>query len=693
MRVPARWVGLWVMSGLLGALLAACGGGGADEADGGGDASPDEDDDAHRVFALASVPDELVEIANEEDGSSPDRIPASHLVLYMDERLAVDEARAAVAVIAQALGGEVVGQIPPLGMYQLLLPTTTTEELDAAAAEAEAWPGVEGTGYNVLATLDFHEPCENDDDVSALGGAQRCAYEAIQYGQAATLMDAIHDEIELHPVRVVMVDSAINNEHGQFDDVKVVNLDAVEVPPHAGIDNPHGSLTTGLIAADDGDGLVNGVATRLIGTDLVTILSDDMPAQNRALFDAVAELWVAVEQLGAQVVNMSLGWRGGPHGFALFRERLHQVMARHREVLFVCSAGNDGWLVTETNRAPAGMPEPNLITVGGLARCDVDSRWELSGRGPLVDIAAPAVEVAEVGDGVLRSGNSLAAPLVTALAAVLLSIDPTLTAEEIKRYILTYSYPTSATVGGRRLVLVPPIAELLIDRSAPPRVLDIVDRTTDLFAVGGGAADTPGLIVERICAFGEMSVDGYGSETFPMGEGMGTVGDRGEGMLGTVGQVSGVEMARIGSFELGLEMLFTPLRLFEEYAISEDVMTPSLTLCAPSPGLGLNPAAGCRAMGQGTSGTATFTSCRVIDRGLGLDGSPAPDGDPISAILLEGFVEGSLRVYDPWDPEEPPPPTTHSAEASFYAYAPVFMADDTLLGYLEEHCVGGLDAQ
>jgi subtilisin family serine protease len=120
-------------------------------------------------------------------------------------------------------------------------------------------------------------------------------------------------------------------------------------------------------------------------------------------FEAVA---AAVENLvkrhGAKVVNLSLGSRGREADWTALVDRL---AADHPDVVVVVAAGNltrneTGYREQPFPFFPAalGTDRPNVVTVGGARRVDVDGvhQWhpaEVSNCWPTLDFVAPAVDL------------------------------------------------------------------------------------------------------------------------------------------------------------------------------------------------------------------------------------------------------------------------------------------------------------
>jgi subtilisin family serine protease len=150
---------------------------------------------------------------------------------------------------------------------------------------------------------------------------------------------------------------------------------------------------------------------------------------------------------GAQIINMSFGKGYSPH-----KKWVDDAVryAEKHDVLLVHAAGNDG---TDNDSIPSypnpffeknGKRADNFITVGASGPTDEDGHLAASfsnyGKKE-VDLFAPGVNIYSTLPGNkygVESGTSMASPVVTGVAALVLEYYPTLTAKQL-RWVLDHS--------------------------------------------------------------------------------------------------------------------------------------------------------------------------------------------------------------------------------------------------------------
>lgn len=208
-------------------------------------------------------------------------------------------------------------------------------------------------------------------------------------------------------------------------------------PDITGPNARHGTHVAGIIGADRTNNLgVLGVA------DQVKIMAiRAVPDGDERDKDVANAIRYAVNN-GAQIINMSFGKDYSPQQ-KVVEDAIRYALSKG--VLLVHAAGNDSKLLDTTASYPAsafidGSVIPNMITVGATTyKNDKTLVAPFSNYGrKTVDVFAPGMGIYSTVPGSQYeslSGTSMAAPVVTGVAAVLKSYFPKLTYADLKRII------------------------------------------------------------------------------------------------------------------------------------------------------------------------------------------------------------------------------------------------------------------
>lgn len=409
-----------------------------------------------RSHVLAAGPDEVAK--NADDLTTYVDLVS---VLIEEQHQGLVEARR----IARKYDAEVVGAIPPLNVYQLRLPAKNLLERDALILRI-------GSETSVDAVVIEETAPEKGEEGEPRSAPRKPGDEE---WAANRVMDAVHyyrtrlagDE-PLEPVRIGVIE-------------RDVDFDAVDFQRYLGECRPsertclyardaerpdtHGSTVAGILAAEWGKGGNNGFLQSLdgIGPGFEVIVERNSDAGITANIAASVNL---VED-GARVLNWSWGiHRLGTRnvdgdevdslvrsGLAMsgYEELLEEfflwLRAEHPDVVVVNSAGNgSAHSGADEYRLPSSFVTDQLLVVGGHQRNpkvqdDVDSpqyvvKRDSSNVDMRVDVMAAACVRASTleprKEGEVHCGTSYATPLVTAVVAAMLSINPDLQPEELR---------------------------------------------------------------------------------------------------------------------------------------------------------------------------------------------------------------------------------------------------------------------
>jgi subtilisin family serine protease len=203
-----------------------------------------------------------------------------------------------------------------------------------------------------------------------------------------------------------------------------------------GPDADHGTHVAGIVGA-----MRNGTGVDGVAPAVRIMVLRAVPDGDERDKDVANAIRYAVDN-GARVVNMSFG-----KGYSPQKSVVDEAVryAESKGVLLVHGSGNDGEDLNQAGNFPnaeyaGGGRASNWIEVGASSwhADNLAADFSNYGRGK-VDVFAPGVDIlateTDFGYG-RKDGTSMAAPVVTGVAATLLSYFPELTAQQVREIIL-----------------------------------------------------------------------------------------------------------------------------------------------------------------------------------------------------------------------------------------------------------------
>ncbi len=218
-------------------------------------------------------------------------------------------------------------------------------------------------------------------------------------------------------VKVAIIDTGIDYTHPDLNGNYVGGHDFVNDDADPKDDEGHGTHVAGIIAAEDNDNGVVGVAPQ---ASLYAVKVLDSGGSGY-ISDVVAGIEWAIEE-GAHIISMSLGTNSN---YQTLRDACDQASAAG--ILVVAAAGNDYAKRRGTEQDTVDYPARynSVIAVGATDTTNARASW--SSTGPALELAAPGVAVYSTymgGGYATMSGTSMACPHVAGTAALILAANP-----------------------------------------------------------------------------------------------------------------------------------------------------------------------------------------------------------------------------------------------------------------------------
>lgn len=314
-------------------------------------------------------------------------------------------------------GGKTIQADKQSGLQRVKLPVGT--DLNIAIQKFKADPSVAYAEPNYIRMINY---VPNDQYINN------------QWAIEKTNAEQAWDISKGDPTLVVaIIDSGIDSDHTEFAGriVAPYNVATQTSGMNAVLDDVgHGTHVAGIVSASINNGI--GIAGIAGNSKIMPIKAGD----NGYFYDSdlAAAIYYAVDH-GARVINMSLG---GPGASLTLQSAIDYALSHN--VVVAAAAGNEGDALNEPDY-PAAFD--GVISVGATDQNDAPASF--SNHGSYVKISAPGVNIFSTtptyyttdfqADYDYASGTSMATPEVAGLAALILSIKPSLNAEQVAQLI------------------------------------------------------------------------------------------------------------------------------------------------------------------------------------------------------------------------------------------------------------------
>lgn len=221
-------------------------------------------------------------------------------------------------------------------------------------------------------------------------------------------------------ITVAVIDGGLQADHPDLKGNILQTLNAAEGGKPVTVDK-QGTHVAGIISASLNNQGIAGIAPNV---KLLPI--DVFKGKEANVYDVAAAVNYAADH-GADVINLSLSTPN-------YSQVLHDSVgyARSKGAVIVAAAGNDGYDIPEY---PAAFE--SVVSVASTDSRDVRSNF--SNYGSTIDISAPGEGIYSTvtgsGYGLMR-GTSMAAPVVSGAAALILSKNPLLSPDRVSSILM-----------------------------------------------------------------------------------------------------------------------------------------------------------------------------------------------------------------------------------------------------------------
>jgi hypothetical protein len=430
-------------------------------------------------------------------------VPANQIMVVISDTIRFEEARGLAEQLASRLGAatdqevHVIGEMEYINLFQIETESRSLEELIRDISFAKTFSPLV---IDVFPNQQIYS--ENSQSLNSVYSDEIGEdYRILEVEEAWNKINDLKGQPP-SKVTVGVIDDGVYKRDGQFDNVDLntsIKIYGPLSPPSVLSSPKEGSLS---VAGSHGTGICNLLAAN--GGELQGIASC-LPKDKLKIFminigekSFVTSSMLAFQfeiQNGSSIISCSMGKTDdGDPGAARMYDKFFAKLSedpRFQKVLFIFSAGNEGKKVDGKNRIPNGLPVnktlPNVITVGNVMNdgkiadkqaVSGNDQWTASACNRVsknydITLAAPG-EQALWGLNNYRTnprimnkwgGTSMATPQVTAAAILIRSIDPCLTAGQIKNRLIETASDGPPELGGGILAIDKAVEKTISQRS------------------------------------------------------------------------------------------------------------------------------------------------------------------------------------------------------------------------------------
>ena len=246
----------------------------------------------------------------------------------------------------------------------------------------------------------------------------------------------VHEDLQANiwinnsEIPINFIDDDFNGYVDDYEGYDVSDGDGNPNPPSSSNSSSpftHGTHCAGITSSATNNGI--GIASLGYNSSIIPIkcAPDNSASDGNELPNAYDGVYYAI-QIGADVISMS--WGGSVSNIT---GQSLMTAANSMGIVLIAAAGNSS---TNVPHYPAAFQ--NVISVGATNEADMKA-W-FSNYGSTVDVMAPGVNMYSTlsgngGEYGLKSGTSMACPLVAGLAGLVLADNPLLTPAQVEAAI------------------------------------------------------------------------------------------------------------------------------------------------------------------------------------------------------------------------------------------------------------------